>query len=201
MAWHFDLFKAILAHLAHKACPPAHVMMWLDLQFDTKHMTVIIPNEMLRDMLLLVEEWSRKTKADICEFSSFLCWLFHMMQYSHPARLFVNPMLATLRCFISGHKPLSHEFHKYINWFKPYLRWTNGVYIIDEDHREPIHMFLDACASGAIALLSVRGIQCPVFTQRTEGVTPYLQPRSTQCCSSSQKVGIAAERQVGDPAQ
>ena len=45
--------------------------------------------------------------------------------------------------------PLSHEFQHDIEWFKAYLPQSNEVYIMDEDGRKPIHMFVETCTEGA----------------------------------------------------
>ena len=135
---HFGMASATLSQLslqevAHKAYPPAQVMTWLGFQFDTESVMVTNTEEKLRYTLSMVEEWSRKIRADIHKLRSLLGHLFHMVQCSHPARLFFNCMLATL-------------------WFVEYLPCTNTVYIIDEGHQEPVHIFVDACTSGTGAL-------------------------------------------------
>ena len=71
-------------------------MIWLGIHFNTESMTVTIPKEKLRDTFSLVAEWSRKTRADIYKLRSWLGHLFFAAQCSHPARLFVNHMLATI---------------------------------------------------------------------------------------------------------
>ena len=52
---------------------------------------------------------------------------------------------------LSDHVTLSHKFQKDIAWFLEYLPCTNGVYIIDEGRREPVHIFVDICTSLADA--------------------------------------------------
>ena len=54
-------------------------MTLLGFQFDTENMTVIIPKEKLRDMLTVVEEWSRKTRAVIHDLRGLLGNLFHVV--------------------------------------------------------------------------------------------------------------------------
>ena len=98
-----------LQEAAHKICPPAQVMTWLDFPFDTEIMMMIIPEEKRGDTLSVVGEWSRKTRADIHELRNLLGHLCHVAQCYHPAWLFVNHMLATLQaCHHWGHVLLSH---------------------------------------------------------------------------------------------
>ena len=59
-------------------------------------MMVTILGENLRDTLSMVEEWSKKIRANINELRSLLGHLFHMAQCFHPATLFIKLMLATL---------------------------------------------------------------------------------------------------------
>ena len=59
-------------------------------------MMVTIPADKLRDTLVLMVEWSRKSRANSHELRGFLGKLFHVAQCSHPAWLFVNHILAML---------------------------------------------------------------------------------------------------------
>jgi hypothetical protein len=43
---------------------------------------------------------------------------------------------------------LSTEFRKDIAWFKHFLPATNGVFIIHEDTRPAVHVYVDSCMSG-----------------------------------------------------
>ena len=62
-------------------------------------------------------------------------------------------MLATLRqCPESREITLDLGFKKDVNWFINYLGGTNGVFIIDQDHRSPKHVYVDACTTGCGAI-------------------------------------------------
>ena len=59
---HFTTVQATLHRLGideakHKACPPAQVMIWLGLHFDTTEMTITIPPAKLTEIEALVAEW------------------------------------------------------------------------------------------------------------------------------------------------
>ena len=75
--------------------------------------------------------------------------MFHIAQCSQPARLFLNRMMAILRqCSEFGEITLDLEFKKDVNWFINYLAGTNSVFIMDQDLRSPIHVYVDGCNTG-----------------------------------------------------
>ena len=53
-------------------------------------------------------------------------------------------MLAILRqCPEFGEIILDLKLNKDVNWFINYLAGTNNVFIMDQDHRSPIHIYVD----------------------------------------------------------
>ena len=79
--------------------------------------------------------------------------LFHVAKCSQPARLILNRMLAILReCPEFGEITLDLELKKDVNWFINYRAGTNGVFIMDNDHRSLIHIYIDACTTGCGAI-------------------------------------------------
>lgn len=140
--------------------PPSTNMVWLGLEFDSYNMTVSIPQVKLQELLQLAEEWRNKTSAS-----------FHQLQlgptrqavpYSAvlpamTARLFLNRMLATLRqCPETVEITLDMEFKKYLSWCQKYLARTNGVFIIDQDNRPPVHIYVDAHITGCGSLCQAK---------------------------------------------
>ena len=49
----------------------------------------------------------------------------------------------------AGTVQLSPTFHKDLNWFRAYVQDSSGLYMIHEDTRPPIALFIDACATRA----------------------------------------------------
>ena len=43
---------------------------------------------------------------------------------------------------------LSSKFMKDVQWFATYLPITNGVYIMHDDNRVPLQVYVDACSTG-----------------------------------------------------
>ena len=125
------------------------MLTWLDLLFNTEDMTLSIPPAKLADITQLVQQWTKKRSAGITELRSLLGKLLHVAQCSQPARLFLNRMLATLRaCPPHGSIKLSTEFQKDLAWFHHFLPLTNGIFIIHEDNRTPVHIYVDSCSTG-----------------------------------------------------
>ena len=62
-------------------------------------------------------------------------------------------MLASLReCPGAGTIWLSLEFKKDLQWFRLYAAMCNRVSIIDEDARQLVEIYVDACTTGCRAL-------------------------------------------------
>ena len=47
---------------------------------------------------------------------------------------------------------LSVSFKKDLQWFAEYLRSTNVVYIMHTNRKVPVHLYVDACSTGAGAI-------------------------------------------------
>jgi hypothetical protein len=117
--------------------------------FNTVDMTMSIPTDKLQEIAALVNEWAARKTANIHQLRSLLGKLLHVANCCHPARLFLNRMLATLRlAHHSQHVVLSDEFRKDIRWFQHYLSSTNGIFIIHQDDRPAVHVYVDSCLTG-----------------------------------------------------
>ena len=72
-----------------------------------------------------------------------------MSQVCPPARLSLNRMLDTLRqCPEQGSFTLSSEFCKDLAWFDRFLPTTDGMFLIHQNDRHLVHLYIDACMSG-----------------------------------------------------
>ena len=47
-----------------------------------------------------------------------------------------------------GYIALNQELTKDLSWFSQYFPTTNGVYMIHDGDRTPIHLYVDACSTG-----------------------------------------------------
>jgi hypothetical protein len=150
----FKCMQSLLHNLGleeakHKACPPSQRMIWLGLEFNTLDMTVSIPQDKMQEILSIVREWLPKKTATRTQLKSILGKLFFITQCCPPARMFLNRMLATMRdCPPVGSTSLNEEFRKDLRWFSAYVSSTNGVFMIHEDQRAPVNIYVDSCNSG-----------------------------------------------------
>ena len=84
-------------------------------------------------------------------------------------------MLATLRqCPEFGEITLNLEFTTDVNWFINYLAGTNSVFIMDQDHRSPIHVYVDTCTTGCRAV-------CQAEAYHSESPASILQENHPIC--------------------
>ena len=103
----------------------------------------------MQDTLRLVEDWVGRQAANIHQLWALLGKLLHIAQCCKSARLFLIRMLATLRaCPPIGTIQLAPEFKKDLQWFWLYASASNGVSIIDDDARQVVDIYVDACTAG-----------------------------------------------------
>ena len=132
-------------------------MVWLGLQFDTVAMTVSLPQDKLAEIQLLVHHWSRKPTATLRDLRTLLGKLLYVSQVCPQAHLFLSRMLDTLRqCPDQCSFTVSPEFRKDLAWFDQFLPTTDGTFIIHQDDRHPVQLYIDACMSGCRALTAGR---------------------------------------------
>ena len=82
---HFHMLQSLLQHIglketAHKASPPTQAMTWQGLQFNTVKMSVTIPQENLKDILRLIEDWVSRQAANIHQLRTLVGKLLHIAQ-------------------------------------------------------------------------------------------------------------------------
>ena len=94
------------------------------------------------------------TLMDLC---TLLGKLLYVSQVCPPARLFLYRMLDTLRqCPEKVSFTLSPEFRKDLAWFDRFLPTMHGTFIIHQDDRNLVQLYIDACMSGCGALTAGR---------------------------------------------
>ena len=80
---------------------------------------------------------------------------------------------------------MDKEFRKDINWFYKYLATTNGIFMINQDTRQPVHMYIDACMTGRAALCQTE-VYHIVSTSHLTGAASHLRGRGYQCHGGAQ---------------
>ena len=84
-ATHFTNLRTLpamlgLQEVAHKACPPSQVMVWLGLQFDRVAMTVSLPQDKLAEIQLLLYHWPSKPMATLRDLCTHLGKVLYISQ-------------------------------------------------------------------------------------------------------------------------
>ena len=116
-----------------------------------------VPQDKLAEIQLLVHHWSSKPMATLRDLRTLLGKLLYISQVCPPARLFLNRMLDTLRqCPEQSSVTLSPEFHMDLAWFDQFLPTTNSTFLIHQDDRHLVHLYINACMSGCGALTAGR---------------------------------------------
>ena len=155
-------------------------MVWLGFQFNTVAMTVTLPHGKLAEIQRLVQHWASKPVATLRDLRTLLGKLLYVSQVCPPARLFLNRMLDTLRqCPEQGSFTLSPEFCKDLTWFGRFLPTTDGTFLIHQDDRHPVHLYIDTCMCG-----------CRGLTVGREPITPdsHLEYSETTPSSATSRL-------------
>ena len=85
-------------------------------------------------------------------------------------------MLDTLRkCPAKCTINLTQEFKKDLAWFHEFLSQTDGVYIIHQETRTPVPLYVDACSSSRGVLTGAEGYHSTFFTSILQQDRPICQ--------------------------
>ena len=137
-----------------KICPPAQVMTWLGIAFDTLTMIMSIPKAKLGEIMGTVEGWIERTRASRREMQSLLGLLNFVAGVAPPARLFTNRMLDDMReAPPVGSTSLSLQFKQDVRFFADLLPLFNGRRVMGKCVLPYQHQVeLDACLTGCGAV-------------------------------------------------
>ena len=121
-----------------KAEPPATVITYLGVQFDSTKMEMSVPPEKLAEIKEEIRRWEKKTTITKKELQSILGKLFWVAKVVRFARPLMGRLLQQLRSVakVNDHKKVkfSQESRKDIRWWSQYLEAFNGIsMIINED--------------------------------------------------------------------
>ena len=146
-----------LQEASHKAQPPTQKMKWLGIVFDTVNMEMSIPGEKIQETLALVEQWLRQPRGTKQKFQRLLGKLFYVANTVHTLRLFCNRLLACYRDLgARRHVEVDAEGRKDLLWCKEFLPQCNGRAMITPTPTLSETLDVDACLSGAGAVLGSR---------------------------------------------
>ena len=151
----------------------------------------------------LVGTWLHKTTLNVQDLRSLLLKPLFVAQFFPPARLFTYRMLEILHvCPLQGSIPLSPKFRKDLAWFQRYLPRTNGVFLIHDESRTPISLYVDACTSGCRVVTADQAYHMvPPLPTHTHPPTQlvHLPSRDIKCHGGSQGLGPSLHRAACPP--
>ena len=128
-----------------KVEPPSSVITCLGIEIDAKKGKITIPDIKLQEIQQICKIWKNKKMASKKQLQSLIGKLLYIHKCVHPARLFVNRMLAVLRnAPVSGLFPLPGMFYKDIAWFNKFLAEFNGIVKIHRNKLQKYNVFVDA---------------------------------------------------------
>ena len=150
-----DELQAIMGELgvveaAKKVCRPAQCMIWLGIRFDTRDMTMRIPDGKMGEIKEVLTEWEGRHRVTQREMQSLLGLLQFSASVSPPARIFTNRMLENMReAPRRGTETLSLGFKRDLRFFIDVWPGYNGVRILEKrDIQCQSELELDACTTG-----------------------------------------------------
>ena len=134
----------------HKVCRPAQVMVWLGISYDSREMTMTIPEAKMGEIAEILREWEGRRRATQRQMQSLLGLLQFVASVSPPARVFTNRMLQCLReCPRRGSETLSLGFRKDLRFFIDMWPDYNGIRLLEKHDVEcQADLELDACLTG-----------------------------------------------------
>ena len=149
----FATFESLCDTLGLKTAPekssfPSTNMEWLGFRFDTLKMEITIPEEKLREVLDLMDQWNAKTHASRRDLQSLTGKLNHIALCVLPARRFMARVLSSLRAAPqTGRVRIDEEARRDIAWFVKYAEASNGRLLL-RPVLNKIYIECDACLEG-----------------------------------------------------
>ena len=143
-----------LQEASRKVCRPSQNMTWLGINFDSKEMTMTLPQEKIVEIREILAKWENKTRASLKEVQSLFGLLQFVTSVAPPARLFTNRVLETMRELHPGLTAgLSWGFRRDLKFFRDLLADFRGIKLMEKvDVQDQDTLELDACLSGCGAI-------------------------------------------------
>lgn len=149
--WCLDTLVRICALLniplaIDKQAGPTAVIPFLGIIIDTSRQELRLPEDKLRRLLELVQEWERKKACTRRELESLIGTLQHACKVILPGRAFLRRALSLLSVAKQRHHHirLNKEFRSDLQWWKTFAPHWNGSSLIIHDKSPEQHVFSDA---------------------------------------------------------
>ena len=150
----FSEFEAVCGRLGLKLAPdkcafPSCYMEWLGFAFDSKDLSVTIPQAKLLEVVELARTWTFKKRASRQDLQVLAGKLMFISQCVLPARMFMFRILASSRSAPpTGSVKVNCELRRDVTWFVDFAASCNGR-LLFPPALPPFHIECDACMEGA----------------------------------------------------
>ena len=152
----FDTLGNILKEIGieeakEKAQPPAHVVIFLGILFNTLNMTMTITEGRLGEIKEIIQQWLNKNSATLKEMQQLLGKLNFACSTIRAGRIFVSRIINTIKDMPSkGRRRLNREFKKDLKWWYLFMEDFDGISMIpDLSWTSPLRiMSTDSCLTG-----------------------------------------------------
>ena len=145
------LNKCGIKESVEKASPPATIMTFIGILFNTEKMTVEVTSERLAEIGELLKLWLNKESASIREIQSLLGKLNFVAACVKPGRIFISRMLKWLKILYHEDSNCEHQIPYYVKkdlqWWNRFLLTYNGIsMMMTEEFSKPDEVFsTDSC--------------------------------------------------------
>ena len=109
-----DLLRRLGLDISQKKlCPPSTKAICLDIEVDTIRRTISVPDEKLRRICQMVDDWDNRRFCSVCQLQSLLGHLMYIQKCVRPSCFFVNRILELLRSNYDANSiTLNHDFKR-----------------------------------------------------------------------------------------
>ena len=129
---------------------PATILTFLGISLDTVAMELRLPEEKLRRLKLLIQQWKTKKACTKRDLLSLIGQLQHACRVVRPGRTFLRRMimLSTHPKELHHHVRLNAAFRSDLQWWAAFLQEWNGVSMMTQDPRISPQAIITSDASG-----------------------------------------------------
>ena len=173
----------------HKTVGPTTCLIFLGIEIDTIALELRLPQETLRKLQELLQEWQFKRICTRHSLESLLGYLNHACKAVRPGRSFIGRLIAMLTQAKRTHRTtirINNEARSDIRWWHLFVSSWNGVSMLREHHqRHPDYEFWsDASGSWGVEALWHNHwfqIKWPPSLQPTQIAIKELIPITLAC--------------------
>ena len=114
-----------------KACPPACIVIFLGILYNSLTMTMQITQERLQEIKTLLQQWKNKQFATLKEVQSLLGKLNFAASTVRAGRIFVSRIINDLKTYpTSGHRRVDGELKRDVTWWLTFMEEFDGISIM-----------------------------------------------------------------------